>query len=78
MAQQESQVTAIAQPQVVNFLSALAPTQEGLFMVTTLDGRKGKILLRYHASQAEPFERLCLWLIKTYGEGFRILTKNET
>ena len=73
MAEQESTRTAIAAPSVVNFLSAFAPTSEGLLLVTTLDGKQGKILLRYHNSREEDVVSLCNWLSQKYAEGFRLL-----
>lgn len=72
MAEQEQQRTAYAEPRVVNLLSALAPTLEGLFMVTTLDGKQGKLLLRYHVSQSAAFEALCDYLQTTFPQGFRL------
>lgn len=76
MAEQELQRIAYAEPRVVNFLSALLPTHEGLYLVTTLDGKKGKLLLRYHASQAEHLRALCDWIAEYFPGAFRLAEKN--
>jgi hypothetical protein len=72
----EIQCVAYAAPAVVNLLSALAPTVEGLFLVTTLDGKKGKLLLRFQLSQQIAFEDLCNWLMQRYPGGFQIEAKS--
>lgn len=72
MAEQEQQRVVYAEPRVVNFLSAMLPTLEGLYFVTTLDGKMGKLLLRFHASQAEQVSTLCDWLADYFPGGFHL------
>lgn len=42
-------IKALASPRVINFLSSLAPTLEGLWLMTVLDGKQGQVLFRFHA-----------------------------
>lgn len=63
---------AYASGRVINLFSALIPTLEGLLLVTVLDGREGRILIRYHDSQTAEVELLIKNICQNYPAEFRL------
>ena len=72
MAEVEQHLQLQCSPRVVNLLSAITPSMEGLFLPTVLDGKTGIVALRYHDSQVEDVKAFCNYLQQCYGEEVQI------
>ena len=68
----ESVLYATASRRLLNFMTSLMPTLEGLFLVTVLDGKKGEVLIRYHAGVHDELLSLMRFLEQKYGEELRL------
>ncbi|CAM2007791.1 hypothetical protein [Acanthopleuribacter pedis] len=55
---------------LLNHLTILLPTLEGLCQITVQDGKQGHIFFRYAPSAQEDMERLWAYLSEKYGEAF--------
>ena len=56
----------------VNFLTALMPTMEGLFLATVLDGHRGLVRIGFHPSVREELHRMLHDLEAALGEAFHV------
>ena len=60
----EQQIVIKTTPAVINLLSSLMPTLEGLYLVTVLDGREARASIRFHESQAHEVASFLQWLTR--------------
>jgi len=70
----ERELTMVMSRRLVNLMTSLMPTMEGLFLASVLNGRDGIILFRFHESVAEEMEAMSRWLCDFYGDECRILS----
>lgn len=50
----------------VNMLTSMMPTMEGLFIATVLDGKAGRVAIRYHKSVEDEIQAFIADLITRY------------
>ena len=58
---------------LLNVMTSVMPSMEGLFLVTVLDGRKGEAVVRYSPSVRSEMEQLFGYLKQRHGNGFQII-----
>lgn len=58
----EKQIHLKMDPKQISFLTALMPTLEGLFLLTVVDGKKGRALLRYHHATQEEIDQFLAYM----------------
>jgi len=68
----EASVRVFCSRRLVNFLTALLPTMEGLFLVTVLDGKTGEVLFRYDPAASREMAAFLDYLIACHPSECRL------
>lgn len=65
MEQEQQRVLKMARKRV-NMLTSMMPTMEGLFIATVLDGKEGRVAIRYHNSVKDDIDAFIQDLLRRY------------
>ena len=76
--EQEQTMHAIMSRRLLNQMTSLMPTLEGLLLITVLDGKRGHLVFRFHASVTDEFEKLTHFLKSRYPSEFSLKPENAT
>jgi len=68
----EQQIYASVSSRLINWLTSLMPAMEGLFLITVLDGRKGRIVFRCHESTTPDVMAFLNWMATRYSDEFQL------
>ena len=58
---------------LLNLMTSVMPSMEGLFLVTVIHGRKGEAVFRYSPSVRSEMQQLFEYLKQRHGNGFQII-----
>ena len=69
---EESLIRATLSRRMVNFMTALAPTLDGLLLITVEDGGKGEIIIRFGPGAGDGVRDLVRYLERAHEGEFRL------
>ncbi len=63
----EQMIAVRVSRRLINWLTSIMPAMEGLFLITVLDGKAGRVVFRFHQSTAQDVSAFVDWMIQHFG-----------
>ena len=68
---EEQQIQVTVSRRMLNLLTSMMPTTEGLLLVTVLNGREGLLMIRFHQSMAGDIAAFLNTMANNYPDEFK-------